>query len=295
MGEGKTPVRPLDPPTIIRQQGLRLRKKLGQHFLLSERTLERIVNAAEVSDQDVVLEIGTGLGRLTERLALRADRVISVEIAPDLLRLASQRLAALQNVRLLCCDFLHGKHAINPAVTEAVREALHGTSRGAKVVSNLPYCISSPAVICLLEWEVPVEGIFVTLQTDVADRLTAQVGSAQYGPLTVSVNYWGAVGKLFSLAPGAFWPRPKVASSFVAIIPSPPPAREHSYQLFSEAVNTLFQNRRKTLSHALRIGWDKEAARAILRETGLPPSARPQELRTSDFLSIANVLLRRQK
>ena len=252
------------PRQLLNAFGAKPRKGMGQNFLVSARTMDRMVLLAGVDSNDVVLEIGTGLGRLTERLARKAAHVVTVEVDARLARIASARLADFANVRLLGCDFLRGKHRINPLVTDAVEQAQSG-AKWLKVVSDLPYRISSPAVVCLLEWGVPLQGIHVMLQSDVADRLLGPPGSKQYGALTVFVQYRARVERLFSLPPEAFWPSPKVCSSFVRIVPSTPHPAAADYEAFRAAVSILFQNRRKTLGRALLIGWGHEAARRILQ------------------------------
>jgi len=283
------------PRQLLSAFGLRAKEGIGQNFLVSDRALDRIVTLAGVDSGDVVLEIGTGLGRLTERLARRAGRVVSVEIDAGLARAAGGRLAGFENVCLLCCDFLQGKHRINATVTGAVQQALGGAVGSFKVVSNLPYCISSPALVCLLEWEVPPRAVYVMVQSEVAERLIAPPGSREYGPLTVFVQYRADVERLFTLPPGAFWPPPKVSSSFIRLVPSAPHPVAADYELFREVVNVLFQNRRKTLRHALHIGWADATAHRILQGTNLPQQVRPEELAVEDFVSIANLLADRQQ
>jgi len=276
------------PKDILRQRGIRPRRWLGQNFLVSPAYMHRVVEAACISHTDVVLEIGTGLGRLTERLAERAAFVISVEVDRDLHAIASERLARLANVTLLCEDFLASKHEINPAVTSTVKRV--AAARPVKAVGNLPYQISSPALINLLVWEVPVSETDVMLQAEVVERLTANPGTPQYGPLTVFAACRATVDALFWLPPSAFWPRPAVRSAFVRLSPRPPSTRARSPRTFSQVVNRLFQNRRKTLAHALRLGWGRDCERLVLEKLGLDPDARPGELGLAEFVKIANAL-----
>ena len=279
---------PVHPRDLLRDRGLFARRSLGQNFLLSDKVAARIVEEARVGPGDVVLEIGTGLGNLTGRLAAKARAVITVEIDRGLCEIAAERLAGCPNVKLLCADFLESKHRINPAVTEAVRSA--GGGRPVKVVSNLPYQISSPAIVNMLEWETPVAEMDVMLQREVVERLMASAGTAQYGPLTVFVTCLAEVERLFSLPPNAFWPRPAVWSDFVRIVPRPPRLRAHDYRTFSEVVNKLFQSRRKTLARALEQGWGRESARKVLDTLGLDRAQRPERLSLEDFIRIADVL-----
>jgi 16S rRNA (adenine1518-N6/adenine1519-N6)-dimethyltransferase len=276
------------PRDVLRAHGLAANQKLGQNFLLSADVADRIVREARVGPQDAVLEIGTGLGQLTERLARAAAAVVTVEIDRGLCEIAKSRLAPYPNVILLHADFLESKHRINPLVTDAVRSA--GGGRVSKVVSNLPYQICSPAVINLLEWELPVAEMDVMLQAEVVERLAAGPGTSEYGPLTVFVAYRAAVEVLFPLPPSAFWPQPAVSSQFVRIVPHAPQTEARSYDMFSQAVNKLFQSRRKTLSRALKIGWGDDVAGKVIRDVSLEPTRRPDTLTVAEFVSIADAL-----
>jgi 16S rRNA (adenine1518-N6/adenine1519-N6)-dimethyltransferase len=277
------------PREALRRRGLSPKKRLGQNFIISRKTLERIVEAANVCDSDVVLEVGTGHGEMTALLAQRARAVIGVEIDRGLYEAASERLAGLDNVRLIHGDFLAGKHRINAVVTEAVRQA--AGRRPVKVVSNLPYQISSPAVLNLLEWEAPVGEMYVMLQREVMDRFTASPGSADYGPSTVVGAYWAEVEVLFNLPPSAFWPPPAVTSSFGCFRRRPPLVPARDYALFVEVVNRLFQNRRKTIGRTLEGAWGREAARAALESAGVRPTCRPEDLAPEQFVRLADALV----
>lgn len=280
------------PRSVLDRHGLRASPSRGQNFLLWGSALDRIVRTAELRPADAVLEVGAGLGRLTRRLADRACRVVGVEVDSGLFDIARRRLEGRRNVRLLHCDFLESKHRIDPAVTGAVRKAGEECPGDLKVVSNLPYCIASPALVCLLEWELPVAGAFVLLQSDVADRLTAGPGSGDYGPLTVLVRYWASVEKAFDLPPHAFWPQPRVSSTFVKVLPDGSGGRAADYECFRKAVAKLFQLRRKTLRKGLKVWLGNRAADRLLQETGLPPSGRPETLEPGGFVALADALAR---
>ena len=278
------------PREILLGHGLRPRKGFGQNFLVAGADLDRVADAAELGPDDVALEVGTGLGHLTARLAARAGFVVSVEVDRGLHRVASERLRGLGNVALLCADFLASKHRIAPEVTEAVREALSRRPGPLKVVSNLPYNISSPAVVNLLEWELPVSAMWLTVQKEVAERLTAAPGTAQYGPLTVVVDYWATVQPVFRLPPQAFWPMPEVSSVLVAVARRPERVRTEGYEAFTKAVRRLFGGRRKTLGTLVRAGWGASAVDAVRDGLGLDLRARPQTLTTAQFEAIARTI-----
>jgi 16S rRNA (adenine1518-N6/adenine1519-N6)-dimethyltransferase len=274
------------PRETLRRRGLRATKALGQNFLVAARDLDRVAEAARLEPHDVVLEIGTGLGRLTSRLAARASFVVTVELDEGLAAASAERLREAGNVRLVRRDFLAGKHQINPDVTRAAREALAGRDGPLKVASNLPYGISSPAIVNLLEWDVPVGEMCLMVQREVADRLTAAPGGKDYGPLTVYVDYWATVERVFRLPRSAFWPVPEVTSTLVRIVPRPGwPIGD--YGAFRACVAALFTMRRKTIANGLRAGWGRETARGVMEELGLEPELRPANLSTADYVAIA--------
>ncbi len=276
------------PREVLKAHGLRPLRARGQNFLIAARNLDRVTEAAEVTADQAVLEIGTGMGRLTQRLAERARHVVSVELDRGLHAIAAERLAGLPNVTLLHCDFLAGKHRIAPAVTEAAQRA-----RGdgpLNVVSNLPYCISSPAIVNLLEWDVAVDRMCVMVQAEVADRLTARPGTKQYGPLTVFVGYWAQVEALFGLPRRAFWPVPEVSSTLVRIARrAGRQRRPEGYEAFADTVRRLFSMRRKMLRSALKKAWNGRAAERVLAQTGLGPERRVDTLTAEEFEAIAGI------
>lgn len=278
------------PRDVLKQHGIRARRRLGQNFLVSGKNLDRVVSAAGISLREAVLEVGTGLGRLTARIAARAGHVVSVEIDRALHALAAENLGTFENVTLLCCDFLQSKHHINPLVTEAVRSACRACGGGLKVVSNLPYCICSPAIANLLEWEIEARQMFLMAQKEVADRLVAEPGCKEYGPLTVHVDYWASVKKLFSLPRGNFWPRPEVSSVLVRIVRRPDRQRTEQYAAFSSVVRTLFTSRRKTVASAVKNRWGPDKSREALERSGIEPGTRVDQLTTADFETIAALL-----
>jgi 16S rRNA (adenine1518-N6/adenine1519-N6)-dimethyltransferase len=274
----------INPRKLLPQLGLGPHKAYGQNFLVRPAELDRVADAAELSPSDVVLEIGTGIARLTGRLAERAGHVITVEIDRGLHSVAKTHLEGFGNVTLLCCDFLASKHLINPEVTAAC-VACGGELR---VVSNLPYSISSPAVVNMLEWpELRVVDMHLMVQKEVAQRLAAAAGAEAYGPLTVYTQYWATVKRLFNMPRGAFWPKPDVTSSLVRIVRSEERQRCANYAAFCATVHRLFIGRRKTLTRSLRDGWGRDVARRVPEELGMDPKIRPGMLAVADFEAIA--------
>jgi len=275
------------PRETLREHGLWASKYRGQNFLVSTSAMERIVESAAVRPDEAVLEVGAGLGRLTARIAAEAGHVVSVEVDEGLYEVAQRNLAGFGNVTLLLCDFLESKHSIEPAVTEAVRDAVRDTARPLKVVSNLPYSISSPAAVNLLEWELEPAEMYLTLQREVADRMTAEPGTSAYGPLTVFVRYWAEAEVLFNPGRTDFWPVPEVTSSFVHLARRPERDRDESYDAFARTVRELFTYRRKTVRKALRLAVGTDRARRILDTCGLDGHTRVAKLTVADFEAIA--------
>ncbi|MFP4027837.1 MAG: 16S rRNA (adenine(1518)-N(6)/adenine(1519)-N(6))-dimethyltransferase RsmA [Candidatus Brocadiia bacterium] len=276
------------PRRLFDRFGLAVNKRYGQNFIVSGELLDKIVKTSGVGPEDRVLEIGTGFGRLTERLAEKTERVITVEIDRGLYKAASQRLADRDSVVMLHEDFLESKHRINTAVTEKASVLAKGGAW--TVVSNLPYQISSPAIIDLLDWEVEIDGLYVTLQSEVVDRLTAEPGTKKYGPLTIIVAVAARAERLFSVPPDAFWPAPKVSSDFVALHPLAAEQIPIDIAELSRVVQNIMQSRRKTLRRALKIGWDRAAAQNVLETLKIDPSVRPGKLSPEQYVDIARVL-----
>jgi 16S rRNA (adenine1518-N6/adenine1519-N6)-dimethyltransferase len=272
------------PRELCEEIGHKPRKSLGQNFLVSGAALDRIAALAQLSPDETVLEIGTGFGRLTARLAAQAGRVVSIEYDEMLHWAASQLLEGYGNVELVHGDFLAGKHRINPLLTQMLSPG------PIKVVANLPYGISSPAVTNLLEWQATVSELYVMLQREVADRVTARPGTHRYGALTVCVDYWATAQKVLTLTRGHFWPAPAVDSSVVHIARRPERERSEMYHVFSTVVSTLFSMRRKTLAAALKKTWGKQKAADVLARLQLSPRIRVEHLGVRDFEAIAGLV-----
>jgi 16S rRNA (adenine1518-N6/adenine1519-N6)-dimethyltransferase len=220
---------------LLRQAGVRPRRKLGQSFMVDETLLLRLADYGKVGSADRVLEVGAGLGFLTEVLAGRAGMVLAVEADPKLYRLLEDRFSRRRNVRLYFGDFLKLK--------------LEGSYD--KVVSNPPYSIASPLLFKL--FESPFKLAVLTLQREFAERLNAKPGGRNYGRLTVAAYYWAEVEILEEIAPEAFYPPPEVSSVVVRLKPrSQPPFKLENYGFFSEIVKLLFSQRRRKLSRALQ-------------------------------------------
>ena len=204
------------------QVGLKLQSRRGQNFLIDLNLVRMIVDTAQLSHDDVVLEVGTGVGSLTARDCAAVAHVVTVEIDPRMAQLASEDLIDFANVTVLTVDALHGKHALNPAVlAEIARRLNDGPGRRFKLVANLPYVAATPLIANLLELDRPPDTMTVTIQKELGQRLAAQPGTKDYRALSFWVQCQCRVEIFAFLPPTVFWPRPKVHSAIVQITLEP--------------------------------------------------------------------------
>jgi 16S rRNA (adenine1518-N6/adenine1519-N6)-dimethyltransferase len=259
------------------------RHRFGQNFMIDANMVRAIADAGEITESDVVIEVGPGTGTLTEELLLRAGRVIAVEIDRDLSQMLLQRFAENPKFELIEGDALDGKHALNPTLVEVVRVAKNSAKpQAVKLVANLPYNIASPLVIGLL-----LEGIdrlVFTVQKEVADRLKGEAGTNDFGPLTVMAQMLAKVEVLRTLPNTVFWPPPKIESALVRM--DRHDQLGESARDFSKFVAALFSFRRKTLSKALSM-MEVEIEPTVL--------AGKEKLRAEDFTPAAILELYRSR
>ena len=281
-----------DLTKIFKERGLRANRLLGQNFLVDHNVLEFICKAAGVAEGDVVFEIGAGTGLLTEHLARTGATVVAVEIDSNLFEIAHEYVGDLPNVSLLCCDVHGARRRINPDAEAALRGAGGGAL---KVVSNLPYCISTDLLVSLLEMERVVERMVLTVQREFADRLLAAPGSRDYGPLTVLLGAHGRIERLRDLAPAVFWPVPKVGSSVVRFTRDAGKAEQVAdYKRLKALAAALFSQRRKTAAaeprHARLPGLAKKDVAAVLAAAGVDEKARADGLTVAQVVAVSNIL-----
>jgi 16S rRNA (adenine1518-N6/adenine1519-N6)-dimethyltransferase len=269
------------------------KNKLGQNFLIDLNLLDLIVRAAEVSRDDLVLEIGSGTGSLTARLADHAGAVLSVEIDPDFHRLAGEAVAGRANVTLLHADVLKNKNTLSPQVMETLDDLRrHSGCSRLKLVSNLPYAVAMPVLSNLLLSDEPFERMVVMVQWEIAERLLARPGTKDYGALTVLVQSLADVDTVRRRVPPAvFWPRPQVASAVMLIRPNAA-KRPHvgDVQRFRNFLRDLYSHRRKNLRGAL-VGLpsgrrEKEEVDRKLTELGLDGTVRAEALDIEQHLRL---------
>ena len=283
-----------DIERLLAGAGLAPNRRLGQNFLIDLNLMRMLAEAAQLTPQDVALEVGTGTGSFTEELAARAGRVVTVEYDAGLGRLAALRLARLENVTLIQGDALENKNALNPDVLAAVAEArTHCTGRFL-LTANLPYSVGSAVMANLIVGPLTADAMFVTVQKEVADRMTAQPGSDDYGTLSILMTAAGRVHFLRKLPASVFWPRPQVESAMVAFERDPQKvAQIHDMEIFRQVISLLMGHRRKMLKACVKFA-DGALANVrhwstVFEEAFVDPHHRPEELTAADYINIANL------
>ncbi len=230
-----------DIKAMLAERGLRPRRRFGQNFLHDHNLLGRLVDASGLAERDLVLEVGPGTGTLTETLLSRGVEVIAVELDRDLADLIDDRLGG--QITLIRGDCLAAGRSVAPSVVEAI------DGRAFKLVANLPYQVASPLMSELLLGHPRCQGQWITIQQEVADRLTSAPGDTAWGPLGAIVQSMADVTKIASLPPSCFWPAPKVYSAMVSVVPHA--ARPKDVRGFAAFVTRLFTTRRKQLGGVL--------------------------------------------
>jgi len=282
---------------LFAEVGFTIDAKRGQNFLVDLNLLDLLERSAGVTPADVVLEVGTGTGALTERLARAARRVVSCEVDPRLACLARDRLVDFDDVTLVEGDVLAGKHRFAPAVLTAIEAAL-AASPGARLllVANLPYCVATPVISNLLALPRPFDAATVTVQREMGERLTAAAGSHSYNALSVWIGAQCRSEIVRVLPPSVFWPRPKVDSAIVRL--DLEPARRAlvgDRARFHDFVRDVFCHRRKLLRGVLlrmaaQKTGDKEAAKHIVESIyatlGFPPDIRAEDIAPDVFVEM---------
>lgn len=272
---------------LLDAAGLTPRKLYGQHFLIDGNLMNKLVAAAELNPSDTVLEVGTGTGSLTTLLARSAGQVVTVEIDAQIASVADDVLAPMKNVRQILGDALKNKSTISPDVICALREAMASRCGNLKLVANLPYDIATSLVIDLLLSELPFERLCFTVQTEVADRFAAVPDTGAYGAVGIIAQSLAKVRRICKVPPEAFWPRPRVDSSMLCLVPLPASMRPVADATrYAHFVRRFFLHRRKTMSHLLRGEEQSERLLAGLDELKIDRRSRPEQLSTSQWQAL---------
>ena len=270
---------------VIQKYDFDFQKKFGQNFLIDERVLEKIISAAEVNKDDFVLEIGPGIGTMTQYLAENAREVMAVEIDKNLIPILSDTLSAYDNVSILNADIL------KVDIAKIVEEKNGG--KPVKVVANLPYYITTPIIMGLFESHVPIDSITVMVQKEVADRMQAGPGTKDYGALSLAVQYYAEPYVVANVPPNCFMPRPNVGSAVIRLtLHENPPTTVKDESLMFRIIRASFNQRRKTLLNGLNnspeIAATKEQIQTAFEKLGFPANVRGETLTLKEFAALAD-------
>ena len=272
---------------ILKKYNITANKKLGQNFLISDEVINEIINASEVNKTDLVIEIGPGLGTLTSKLLEKAGKVIAIELDTKMLKILQDRFFLYKNFVLLNADVL--KVDLNTLIAENKVEL-----NNVKIVANLPYYITTPIVMKLLEEKIPVDSITVMVQKEVADRLTALPGEKLSGAITYTVNYYAEASKIIFVDRNNFIPAPEVDSEVIKLkIRQEPAVNVKNEEVFFRLIKESFSHRRKTLVNGLENSGmfkDKEQIKQLLEKMDLETNVRGENLSINQFAELSNLI-----
>ena len=281
----------LTSPAVIREilskNSFNFSKSLGQNFLIDEEVLEKMIVNSEIDASSNVLEIGPGFGTLTQKLCMHAQNVVSVEIDSTVIPILKENVSEFDNIKIINKDIM--KTDISKLINDEF-----GNEK-VKVAANLPYYITTPIIMALIEPGLPVTDLTVMIQKEVAERIGAKPGNKSYGALTVAVNFYAEPEIICTVAPSAFMPQPKVSSAVIRLKMRDKPAVEvKSTEKFFNVVRASFGQRRKTLLNALAnsslLNITKEETKRILSRAGIDEKRRGETLSMREFADIADLI-----
>ena len=276
----------------IKKYQFNFQKKFGQNFLIDEHVIQKIINGAQVTKDDFVLEIGPGIGTMTQYLAESAREVVAVEIDKSLIPILGDTLSSYDNVTVINEDIL------KVDIERLVQEKNQG--KPIKVVANLPYYITTPIIMGLFESHVPLKSITIMVQKEVADRMQVGPGTKDYGALSLAVQYYARPEVIAYVSPACFIPKPNVGSAVIRLdrYEKPPVETEDEAFLFA-VIKAAFNQRRKTLANGLanarELGITRQQAEEALLQMELSPSIRGEALTLREFADLSNILYRKIK
>lgn len=270
---------------VLQKYDFVFQKKFGQNFLIDTHVLDKIISAAEITKEDFVLEIGPGIGTMTQYLACAAREVVAVEIDKALIPILEDTLQEYSNVTVLNEDIL--KVDIKKLADE------HNNGKPIKVVANLPYYITTPIIMGLFEGDVPIESITVMVQKEVADRMQVGPGTKEYGALSLAVQYYAEPYIVANVPPNCFMPRPKVGSAVIRLTKhAEPPVEVFDTKLMFRIIRASFNQRRKTLANGLNnspeLSFGKEEIQRAIKACGFPEGIRGEALTLEEFAALTN-------
>lgn len=271
---------------VLQKYDFVFQKKFGQNFLIDSHVLDKIVSAAGITKDDFVLEIGPGIGTMTQYLASSARKVFAVEIDKALIPILEDTLKEFDNVQVINQDIL--KVDIKKLAEE------HNDGKPIKVVANLPYYITTPIIMGLFESQVPIDSITVMVQKEVADRMKVGPGTKDYGALSLAVQYYAEPYIVANVPPNCFMPRPKVGSAVIRLTRhEKPPVEVADEKLMFRLIRASFNQRRKTLANGLNnspeLSYSKEEIQQTIEKCGFKAGIRGEALTLEDFAKLANV------
>ena len=280
---------PQETIAVLQKYNFAFQKKFGQNFLIDPRVLEKIIKAAEITENDCVLEIGPGIGTMTQHLACAAKKVIAVEIDRALIPILQDTLSGWDNVKIINEDVMKVDLA-------KLAEEENG-GKPLKVVANLPYYITTPIIMGLFENHVPLKSITVMVQKEVADRMQVGPGTKDYGALSLAVQYYAKPYIVANVPPNCFMPRPKVGSAVIRLERyEEPPVKVKDEKLMFRIIRASFNQRRKILANGLKnsaeLDFTKEEIAAAIAGIGKEPGVRGETLTLEEFARLADELSR---
>ncbi|MFA5291541.1 MAG: 16S rRNA (adenine(1518)-N(6)/adenine(1519)-N(6))-dimethyltransferase RsmA [Phycisphaerae bacterium] len=283
-----------DIQRLLTEAGVEPNKRLGQHFLIDLNLMELLLTNAAITENDIVLEVGTGTGSLTGELAKRAGKLIAVECDEVLAEVTKQHLRNAKNFEIIIADVLENKNTINHEVIQKLQNAQEEIFGRVLLVANLPYNVASSVMLNLLDGPVTADSMIVTVQKEVAMRMAAAPGSEDYGILSIFLAAMGHCKVLRKLSPKVFWPMPQVDSAMVRFDRDQKKIDEiHNIELFKQAVNLFMGHRRKMMRACVKYAEGKLAGihnwEDIFTRAFVEPHHRPEELSGIDYISIANL------
>lgn len=272
---------------VLQKYGFNFQKKFGQNFLINTGVLEEIIEAAEITADDFVLEIGPGIGTMTQYLCENAREVVAVEIDKNLIPILADTLSAYDNVEVINEDILK-------VDIKTLAEERNG-GKPIKVVANLPYYITTPIIMGLFESHVPIDSITIMVQKEVADRMQEGPGSKEYGALSLAVQYYANPEIVVNVPPSCFMPQPKVGSAVIRLTRhEQPPVDVENEALMFQLIRASFNQRRKTLANGLNnfpgLNVSKEVIQQCIEELGVPVTVRGEALSLEQFAKLSNII-----
>lgn len=276
---------------VIQKYEFAFQKKFGQNFLIDTHVLEKIISAAQITKDDLVVEIGPGIGTMTQYLACAAREVVAVEIDKMLIPILNDTLSAYDNVTIINEDVLK-------VDLKKLAEEKNG-GRPVKVVANLPYYITTPIIMGLFENHVPLDSITIMVQKEVADRMRMGPGTKDYGALSLAVQYYAEPYLVANVPQNCFMPRPKIGSAVIKLtVHEKPPVTVRDEKLMFRLIRASFNQRRKTLANGLNnspeLHYSKEQIAAAIEALGTSPSVRGEALTLEQFARLADIFLEQE-